>query len=86
MLQEFNEPSTAAVRKVFTMCIRFAKYKEWKEPDVIAAEQQVIKVLEGNLEDEERIEVLRREYDIIDGDREGKELVRGHSGGFQSLP
>lgn len=80
LLQEFNEPSTTVLRKVFSTCIAFAKYVEWKEPDVAAAEQRVYTLLEENRENQERIEVLRREYDMACNDQEDKELVRGHSG------
>jgi hypothetical protein len=75
LLQDFNEPSTTLLRKVFSTCIAFAKYVEWKEPDVIEAEQKVYKVLEENRENQERIEVLRREYDMACNDQENKELV-----------
>lgn len=75
-MQDFTEPSTTTLRKVFSTCISFAKYVEWKEPDVAAAEQRVYTVLEENLQNQERIEVLRREYDMACNDQEDKDLVR----------
>lgn len=79
VLQDFNEPSTSVLRKVFSTCIALAKYYEWKEPDVAAAEERVEKVLEENRENQEHIEVLRREYDMACNDQEDKELVRINS-------
>lgn len=76
VLQDFNEPSPGSVRRILSSLVNFAKFCEWKEPDVVAAELQVCELLQDNQEQLERIEVLRREYDIACSAQEDKELVR----------
>jgi hypothetical protein len=75
LLQDFNEPSTSLVRKVLSTCIEWVKYVERTEPDVLAAYQKVDKVVEENKANEERIKVLRREYETACDNKDAEELV-----------